>query len=115
MIDNILVRTIVEGIQERKGKGIVIVDLTKFDSAGCSYFVICEGDSNTHVLPETSPKTVSPPRCLPEGETQYTAVWRDTKSKPPLRHSSGFHCKRCKDSEKRDVSNVGAKEPSCIG
>jgi ribosome-associated protein len=49
MIDNILVRTIVEGIQERKGKGIVIVDLTKFDSAGCSYFVICEGDSNTHV------------------------------------------------------------------
>ncbi|MDP4203327.1 MAG: ribosome silencing factor [Bacteroidota bacterium] len=49
MTDNILVRTIVEGIQEKKGKRIVVVDLKKFDSAGCSFFVICEGDSNTHV------------------------------------------------------------------
>lgn len=49
MADNILVHTIIEGIQEKKGKNIVVVDLTKFDSSACSYFVICEGDSNTHV------------------------------------------------------------------
>lgn len=49
MTDDNLVRTIVKGIQEKKGKKIVIVNLTKFNSAACSYFVICEGDSNTHV------------------------------------------------------------------
>jgi len=40
---------IVEGIQERKGKGIVTVDLTALQDAPCSHFVICQGDSNTHV------------------------------------------------------------------
>ncbi len=40
---------IVEGIQERKGKGIVIVDMTGLQEAPCSYFVICEGDSSVHV------------------------------------------------------------------
>jgi ribosome-associated protein len=49
MIDNSLVQTIVEGIQEKKGKKVIVVDLTKFNNSGCSYFVICEGDSNTHV------------------------------------------------------------------
>jgi ribosome-associated protein len=49
MTDNILVRSIVEGMQEKKAKKIVVVDLTKFQNSGCSYFVICEGDSNTHV------------------------------------------------------------------
>jgi len=49
MVTNKLVKTIVEGIQEKKGKHIVVVDLTKFENAACSYFVICEGDSNTQV------------------------------------------------------------------
>ena len=44
-----IVTKIVEGIQERKGKEIVVVDLTKLNDAPCSYFVICEGDSNVHV------------------------------------------------------------------
>lgn len=44
-----IVEKIVEGIQEKKGKNIVIVDLNKLHDAPCSYFVICEGDSNTHV------------------------------------------------------------------
>ena len=43
------VSKIVEGIQERKGKEIVVVNLTKLKEAPCSYFVICEGDSSTHV------------------------------------------------------------------
>ena len=44
-----IVNKIVEGIQERKGKKIVIVNLNKLKDAPCCYFVICEGDSNIHV------------------------------------------------------------------
>lgn len=44
-----IVNKIVEGIQERKGKNIVVVNLSKLQDAPCNYFVICEGDSNTHV------------------------------------------------------------------
>ncbi len=45
----LLVDSIVEGIQEKKGTNIVILDLRSVDSAICSYFVICDGNSNTHV------------------------------------------------------------------
>jgi len=44
-----IVNKIVEGIQERKGKNIVVVNLTRLQDAPCSYFVICEGDSSVHV------------------------------------------------------------------
>ncbi|MGB4414948.1 MAG: ribosome silencing factor [Paludibacter sp.] len=50
MIENEqIVNEIVEGIQDRKGKEVVVVNLTKLKEAPCSYFVICEGDSNVHV------------------------------------------------------------------
>lgn len=44
-----LVHTIIEGIQEKKGKGIVTVDLRKIDTAPCAYFVICQGGSPQQV------------------------------------------------------------------
>ena len=44
-----LVKTITEGIQEKKGSGIVIVDLTHIDGAIAKYFVICQGSSPTQV------------------------------------------------------------------
>lgn len=44
-----IVSNIVEGIQERKGKEIVVVNMTKLKESPCNYFVICEGDSNVHV------------------------------------------------------------------
>lgn len=44
-----IVKNIVEGIQERKGKEIVVVNMNRLKEAPCSYFVICEGDSNVHV------------------------------------------------------------------
>ena len=47
--DKKIVDKIVEGIQEKKGKNIVVVNLTKLSEAPCSYFVICEGDSNVQV------------------------------------------------------------------
>lgn len=44
-----LVDSIVEGIQEKKGINIVVLDLSSIDSAVSSYFVVCEGNSSTHV------------------------------------------------------------------
>jgi len=46
---NILLQTIIAGIQEKKGKNIVSLDFSPLDNSVCKYFVICNGDSNTHV------------------------------------------------------------------
>ena len=45
----VLVQAIVHGLQEKKGKNIVIVDLTPFEGAICQYMVICEGNTPTQV------------------------------------------------------------------
>ena len=44
-----LQNTIVEGIQERKGKNITVIDLSEIESASSQGFIICEGTSATHV------------------------------------------------------------------
>ncbi len=44
-----LLQTIIAGIEEKKGKNICSLDFKKIENAICKYFVICEGDSNTHV------------------------------------------------------------------
>lgn len=44
-----LVKTIVEGLQEKKGKNIVTVDLTQLPGTICQYMVICEGNTPTQV------------------------------------------------------------------
>ncbi len=44
-----LVDAIVEGIQEKKGANISILDMRKIDGSVCQFFVLCDGDSNTHV------------------------------------------------------------------
>ena len=44
-----LVKTIVEGIQEKKGSGIVVADLDGIDGTICRYFVICQGNSPAQV------------------------------------------------------------------
>ena len=46
---NILLKNIINGIQDVKGKEIISLDLRKIESAICKYFVICTGTSNTHV------------------------------------------------------------------
>ena len=38
-----------EGIRDKKGKNIVQLDLRKLGDAPADFFIICEGDSNTHV------------------------------------------------------------------
>ena len=44
-----LVENITEGIQETKGHGIVIADMTGVEGAICRYFVICQGNSPMQV------------------------------------------------------------------
>ena len=44
-----LVKTIVKGIQEKKGTGIVVADLSGIDGAICRQFVVCQGGSPTQV------------------------------------------------------------------
>lgn len=44
-----LVDAIVEGIQEVKGKDIVVLDLRGVPNTVCDHFVICHGDSSTQV------------------------------------------------------------------
>ena len=45
----VLVKTITEGIQEKKGTDIVVADLTKIEGTICKYFIICQGNSPTQV------------------------------------------------------------------
>ena len=45
-----LIETIVSAIEDKKGKNIVSLDLSGFDGAICSHFVVCNADSTTQVL-----------------------------------------------------------------
>ncbi len=44
-----LIREIVLAIEDKKGKDIVSLDLSGFDGAICSHFVVCHADSTTQV------------------------------------------------------------------
>ena len=44
-----LIEQIIEGIQDKKGKRIVIADLTEIDDTICNYFIICQGNSPSQV------------------------------------------------------------------
>jgi ribosome-associated protein len=44
-----LIDYIIEGIQNKKGKEIVNISLSKLDNSICDNFIICHGDSNVHV------------------------------------------------------------------
>lgn len=44
-----LIQTIIEGIQEKKGTGIVVADLSGIDGTICRNFVVCQGNSPTQV------------------------------------------------------------------
>ena len=44
-----LINAIVEGMDDKKAQGIVSLDLSGFDGAICSHFVVCHADSTTQV------------------------------------------------------------------
>lgn len=45
----ILAEYIIKGIQEKKGKDIVSIDLSGLNNSVCNYFIICHGGSNVQV------------------------------------------------------------------
>lgn len=44
-----LIQQITEGIQDKKGKKIVVADLTQIGDTICNYLVICQGNSPSQV------------------------------------------------------------------
>ena len=44
-----LISTVIAGIEDIKGKEIIILDLREIENTVCDYFIICEGTSNTQV------------------------------------------------------------------
>ncbi|MDX2136097.1 MAG: ribosome silencing factor [Saprospiraceae bacterium] len=40
---------IIEGIRDKKGKHIVLLDMRRLEDAPADFYIICEGDSNVHV------------------------------------------------------------------
>ena len=44
-----LLKTIIEGIQEKKGHNIVVADFSNIKDAICKYFVICQANSSTQI------------------------------------------------------------------
>jgi ribosome-associated protein len=48
-VDTLLKDAVVEGMQEKKGKDIVVIDLRPINSAIADYFVICHADSGTQI------------------------------------------------------------------
>jgi ribosome-associated protein len=46
---NVLVQAIVDALQEKKGKKIVLLDLSGLDCAICQYFIVVQGNTPTQV------------------------------------------------------------------
>ena len=44
-----LLDKIIKGIQDKKGKEIITLNISKIENSICDYFVICHGTSSTHV------------------------------------------------------------------
>ena len=76
---NELIETIVAAIEDKKGKDIVSLDLSGFDGAICSRFVVCNADSTTQVaaiaagIEEKVQQTLGEKVWRIEG--QQNAVW----------------------------------------
>ena len=45
----VLVNTIIEALQEKKGKKITVMDLSGLESSICKYFIISQGNTPTQV------------------------------------------------------------------
>ena len=76
---NELIETIVAAIEDKKGKDIVSLDLSGFDGAICSRFVVCNAGSTTQVaaiaagIEEKVQQTLGEKVWRIEG--QQNAVW----------------------------------------
>ena len=89
-----LVELITKGIQDKKGHGIVIADLSEIDGTICRYFVICQGNSTQQVeaiagsVSDYVRETIGekPINCVGLGVLpkvfyviEFTCLWEDAK------------------------------------
>ena len=44
-----LVKTIIDGIQEKKGRSISVINLSGIEGSICNFFVVCQGNSPQQV------------------------------------------------------------------
>jgi len=44
-----IIEAVVEALQEKKGRRIVTMDLSKLENSICQYFIICQGKTPTQV------------------------------------------------------------------
>jgi ribosome-associated protein len=74
-----LLQDIIDGVQEKKGKQIVIADLTDIDDTICQYFVICQGNSPMQVsaiADSIKDFTIKGSQIKPSGmDGQRNATW----------------------------------------
>ena len=49
MEEQVLIDVIAQAILDKKGKGVVSLDLSGLDGTICSHFVVCNADSTTQV------------------------------------------------------------------
>jgi ribosome-associated protein len=80
---DILISHIIEGIEEVKGSDITILDLREIENTVTSYFIICNGTSNTQVkaivnsIQRTVSKNIQENPWHTEGEDQAEWVLMD--------------------------------------
>lgn len=79
MHKNKLIETITGAIEDKKGKNIVSLDLSGFDGAICSDFVVCNADSTTQIAAIAAGIEEKVEQELGEKvwriEGQHNAVW----------------------------------------
>ncbi|MBQ7663361.1 MAG: ribosome silencing factor [Prevotella sp.] len=77
-----MIQTIIKGIQEKKGSGIVVADLDGIDGTICRYFIVCQGNSPAQVeaiadsIAETTRKDMKekPARVVGLENAQWVAM-----------------------------------------
>jgi len=78
-----LISLIIKGIEEVKGENITILDLREIENTVCSYFIICDGNSNTQVsaiagsIQKTASKAIKEKPWHVEGENNATWILMD--------------------------------------
>ncbi len=74
-----LVELIVDAIEDVKGKDIIVLDLRELENSSCSFFVICEGNSDTQINAISSSVEKKPFEVLKEKpwhiEGRQNAEW----------------------------------------
>lgn len=71
-----LFKTIINAIQDKKGEGIISLDLRKIDEAVADYFIVC--DAKSHIQVKAIAQHIAETIELECGERPYNIAFSDT-------------------------------------